>query len=330
LLDPPPLPELSWKKLEDYVEAGGGLAIFLGHSCESADAKIDPRFINATVEKLLPALPTRVARAPEDLYATPISYEHAILRPLRTLSTSVPWDRMPIYYYWLMAPPAESASVILRTSGGDPLYLERRIVGPEGKTGVVLLMGTPISDPLSPKGRPTWNELPTGEDAWPFVVIANESLDYLCAARRDKFNYAPGVLVTLQNDEKIHPEKYQLFTPRGSATEVAARNGQVSVSTTNELGDFRLKGSRGGPQTRGFSIRLANGATDLTRIQPAQLEESFGKDRYQVARNVSEIEHSLTSARKGRDFYPMIVSLLAVVFALENLLANRFYKGATR
>lgn len=330
LLDPPPIPELSWQKLESYVEAGGGLAVYLGHSCETTDAKLDPRFINPTVERLLPAIPTRVARAPDDVYATPLNYEHAILRPLRSVSTSVPWDRMPIYYYWLMSAPAESGSIILRTSGGDPLYLERRVAGPDGKTGVVLLMATPISDPLSPKGRPTWNEIPTGEDAWPFVVLANESLDYLCAARRDKFNYAPGLLVTLQNDEKVYPDKYQLFTPRGSATEISARNGVVSVSTTNELGVFRLKGTRGGPQTRGFSIRLPNGATDLTRCAPALLEEAFGKNRYQVARNVSEIEHSLTSARKGRDFYPMLVSLLAIVFALENLLANRFYKGATR
>ena len=330
LLDPTPLPEISWKKLESFVQGGGGLAIFLGHNAETGDAKIDPRFVNQTVEKLLPALPTRVARTPGDLYASPVSYEHQILRSLRGVASSVPWDRMPIYYYWLMSPPAEGASVILRTSGGDPLYLERRIAGPEGKTGLVLLMATPISDPLSPKGRPTWNELPTGEDAWPFVVLANESLDYLCSARRDKLNFTPGAIVSLQNDDKIYPDRYQLFSPRGVASEIVARNGIVTVSTTNELGIFRLKGSRGGPLTRGFSVRLPGGATDLSRIPKPQLEETFGKDRYQVARNLSEIEHSLTSARRGRDFYPMIVTLLAVVFALENLLANRFYKGAAR
>lgn len=330
LLDPPPLPEISWQKIESFVQAGGGLAVYLGHHAEGPDSKIDSRFVNSTVEKLLPALPTRVARAPSDLSAVPITYEHPILRPLRSVATSVPWDRMPIYYYWLLGAPVQDASVILRTSGSDTLYLERRIAGPEGKAGIVLLMATPISDPLSPKGRPTWNEFPTGEDAWPFVVLANESLDYLCSARRDKLNYPPAAPVSLLNDEKLFPDRYQLFTPRGAVSEVQARNGVVAISSTNELGIFRLKGTRGGPLTRGFSIRLAPGATDLARIEPKQLEEAFGKDRYQVARNLSEIEHSLTSARRGRDFYPMIVTLLALVFGLENLLANRFYRGATR
>lgn len=330
LLDPPPLSEITWKKLASYVEAGGGLAVFLGRHAEGEAGKLDPRFVTPTAEKLLPSLPTRVARAPGDLFPSPDSYEHAILRPLRPVSTSVPWDRMPIYFFWLLTPPAEGASIILRTSDGEPLYLERRIAGANAQPGLVLLMATPISDPLSPKGRPTWNELPTGEDAWPFVVLMNESLDYLASARRDKLNFLPGSIVTLPNDETLYPDRYQLFSPRGSVTEILARNGAVTISATNELGIFRLKGARGGPMTRGFSVRLPAGATDLTRCPPSQLEESFGKDRYQVARNVSEIEHSLTSARRGRDFYPMLISLLAIVFAMENLLANRFYKGATR
>lgn len=330
LLDPTAMPEVSWQRLEGFVQAGGGLAVFLGHHAEGSDAKIDPRFLNPAAERLLPALPTRVARAAGDVFITPISYEHPILRPLRSIASSVPWDRMPIYYYWLLGSPVEGASTILKTSGGDPLWLERRIPGAEGKTGIVMLMSTPVSDPLSPKDRPTWNEIPTGEDAWPFVVLANESLDYLCSARRDRLNYSPGVVATLQNDEKLYPDRYQLYTPRGASSEIQARNGSVTVSATNELGIFRLKGSRGGPLTRGFSVRLPAGATDLTRIDPKHLEEAFGKDRYQVARSLSEIEHSLTSARRGRDFYPMIVTLLAVVFALENLLANRFYRGATR
>jgi hypothetical protein len=330
VLDPTPMPEISWKKLESFVQSGGGLAIFLGHHAEGNEAKIDARFASVTAEKLLPAMPTRVARAASDLFASPVSYEHPILRPLRSVSTSVPWERLPIFYYWLLGPPASESSVILRTSSGEPLYLERRIAGEDGKTGLVLLMATPISDPLSPKGRPAWNEIPTGEDAWPFVVLANESLDYLCSARRDKLNFTPGSLVSLLNDERVYPDRYQLFTPRGAASELVSRDGLLTISTTNELGIFRLKGSRGGPQTRGFSVRLPAGATDLTRIPAAQLEEAFGKDRFQVARNLSEIEHSLTSARRGRDFYPMIISLLAIVFALENLLANRFYKGATR
>ena len=79
---------------------------------------------------------------------------------------------------------------------------------------------------------------------------------------------------------------------------------------------------------RGFSVNLPPEATELRRVESTRLDELLGKDRYQFARNRDEIELSVGEARAGREFYPTLLVLLAGALAMEQLLANRFYRRA--
>ena len=51
-------------------------------------------------------------------------------------------------------------------------------------------MTTPISDPAS--RRDAWNLLPTGDEPWPFVMLANEMMYYLVGSGQQRLNYLAG------------------------------------------------------------------------------------------------------------------------------------------
>ena len=52
----------------------------------------------------------------------------------------------------------------------------------------------------------------------------------------------------------------------------------------------------------------------------------LGKDRYQLARDKDEIDRAVGNDRIGSEFYPLLVTLVALVLGLEHVLSNRFYK----
>ena len=72
-------------------------------------------------------------------------------------------------------------------------------------------------------------------------------------------------------------------------------------------------------------MNLPAAATSLDRIERAQLDDLLGKDNYDIAKSQDQINRRMGEARRGRDFYPWIILLFAIVLALEFVLANRFY-----
>src|SRR5690606_38418663 len=115
------------------------------------------------------------------------------------------------------------------------------------------------------------------------------------------------------------------FSPSDDPYEVVARDGVVSVKFTEIPGSYRLKGQQTTAVLRGFSVNLPPEATDLTRIDPAQLDTLLGADRYDLVRADGDISIE-SEARAGREFFPWLMVGLALVLAMEHLLANRFYK----
>ncbi len=103
----------------------------------------------------------------------------------RALAGGVPWESFPVFRHWQLDNLAEGSAVVLRYSNGQPAIVER----PLGQ-GRVVTMTTPISDPASRSD--TWNLLPTGEQPWPFVMLANEMMLYLAGGSGERLNYTAG------------------------------------------------------------------------------------------------------------------------------------------
>jgi len=130
----------------------------------------------------------------------------------------------------------------------------------------------------------------------------------------------------LSHDVATDPEQYQLFIPQEDPLARQPRDGKILVRDTRNVGAYRLKGNRGGPVLRGFAVNYPASQSDLQRLSVEDLNELLGPDRYQLARNQQEIEFGVRNKRIGQEFYPFLIMLLALVLALEQTLANRFYR----
>lgn len=316
LLDPRPLAPEVWDKLARYVEAGGGLAIALGFHAQPPDS-----FQHEAAQAVLGGKLTRQTRSAGDLYLSPTSYDHPLLAEFRPIQDSVPWDRYPVFYHWNLDELREGARTIIAYGNNKPALVENRL----GR-GRVLVLTTPISDPLRPAGRKTWNELWYGEDAWPGFVLWNEMLLYSVGAGQTRLNYQAGDTAVLANDPAKDPERYQLFSPLEEPQDVLARDERVTVRFTDNAGAYRLRGHRAGPLVRGFAVNFAPDVGDLTRLPREQLDDLLGKDRFQFARSREEIDRAVGVDRIGSEFYPLLVTLLALTLGMEHLLANKFYR----
>jgi len=314
LLDPASLPAEVWKKLAAYCENGGGLAIFLGHNAQPA------AFQDAAAVRVLGGKLTLQSRSAGDVFLSPHSYDHAILAGLRAYSTSVPWDRFPIYYHWNLDQLGDDARAVINYSDGKPAVVENRL-----GEGRVLTMTTPITDPPRPEGRQAWNELLTGEDAWPGFALVYEMMQYAVKSGQMKLNLLAGETAILPNDPAQYPERYQLFTPLEQPQDVLARDGRVTIRFTDQPGAYRLRGQKDGPLVRGFAVNLAGDTSDLTRAPREQLDETLGLGRYKITRGQEAINRAVGQDRIGSEFYPVLMTLVALVLGLEHVLANRFY-----
>lgn len=315
LLDPAPLPDEVWQKLASFAEAGGGVATFLGHHAQAES------FNTPASARVLGGKLARVTRSGGDLYVAPRALEHPILAPFRELEGNVPWERFPVYYHWNLDDLAGGTRSVVNYGNNRPALLQT----PLG-AGKSLTLTTPISDPLRPQGRPAWNELPTGEDAWPAFVLVNEMLQYLVQTGEGRLNYRAGETVVLNNPPEIFPERYQLYTPLEEPQDVLAREGKLTIRVTEHPGAYRLRGQRGGPVARGFSVNLPDDVGDLTRLPQERLDELLGKDRYRLAKTREEIDRAVGSDRQGSEFFLPLFAFFALVLGLEQLLANRFYR----
>jgi hypothetical protein len=321
LVDPQPLAGPAWELLDRYVRAGGGLAAFLGHNVGGPDAASVSSFDHPLQRELLGGRISRQWRTRDrDLFIAPQAYNHPLLAPFREQATSVPWSTAPIFRHWVVEDLSVTAAVVFPLTNNKPGLIENRV-----GAGRVLTLVTPVSDPLRPSGRPTWNELPTSEYAWPFVVLMNESLLYLVDQENRRLNYRAGEAAVLLNDEADMPERYQLFPPDDAPLDIVARNDMLTVRFTERLGPYRLKGFHGGPVVRGFAVNLPAQQTVLTRREWSEIVPVIGTKRLRYARDQSEIEFEVGQGRSGREFYPYLLVLLALFVGIEHLFANRFY-----
>lgn len=316
LLDPERMPTEAWDKLAAYAESGGGVAIALGHNAQPPES-----FQEESAARVLGGKLARQTRSAGDLYLSPSSYDHPLLGEFRSIEANVPWDRYPIFYHWNLDELREGARTIISFGNNKPALVENRL----GR-GRVLVLTTPITDPLRPRGRKTWNELWYGDDAWPGFVLWNEMLLYLVGAGQTRLNYQAGETAILPNDPAKDPERYQLFSPLEEPQDVLARDERVTVRFTDNPGAYRLRGQRGGPVVRGFAVNLGPEVGDLARLPREQLDEILGKERFQLARSREEINRAVGIDRMGSEFYPLLVTLLALTLGMEHLLANKFYR----
>jgi hypothetical protein len=317
LLDPKPLSAEQWQRLAGFVNTGGGLGVFLGNNANPVEAFQEP-----TVRQLLGGKIVRQWRSPGDLFLSPVDSGHRLLQDFRDLGSSVPWSRFSVFRHWMMKPVDPDTRVVMNYGNSK---LPALVTSRYGQ-GRVVTLTTPITERLQPAGRESWNELSAAADPWPYFLLINRTLLYLVNRGDERLNYQAGETVQLTHDPVTDPEQYQLFIPHEDPLERNAQDGRIVVRDTEHTGSYRLKGNRGGPVLRGFSVNYGVEQSNLQRLDPGVLDQLLGADRYQLARNREEIKFGVRNRRVGQEFYPFLVLMLVLVLALEHTLANRFYE----
>ncbi len=335
LLDPTPLEPAVWQQLRTYVEGGGGLGIWLGHNAQANDS-----FNGPSARALLPGKLDRIApsaapisdaeRLKSSLFISPRAedLQNPIMSAFRPIARSVPWDHFKVWRYWLLGDVDKSANVVLHFSDGQPAVLET-VVG----KGHVLTMTTSISDPAS--DPVLWNQLATGFNRWPGWLLTHVMALYLAGSGEERLNYAAGDRAVLRLDpNQPHLNFIVANLQQGEPISLTAdqKKGSVTVpeTATAAPGNFQVQsgGTEGGVR-RGFSANIPAAATSLARIEPVELDALLGAGRFRLAHGRQEIDRNVSAGRVGRELYPLLIFLVALVLGGEHLLANRFYKRST-
>jgi hypothetical protein len=317
LLDPTTLTPVSAEKLRDYVKAGGGLAIWLGHNASLKD------FNTGATRELLPgALGQQWNAGNNSRFINPTDLQHPVLAAFRGTETSNPWVDFPVLRHWQFDKLDPGVTVITNFDNQLPALLEKQL----GR-GKVLCMTTPVSE--SANDAKAWNMLATGFEPWPFVMLSNEMLLYLVGTADERFNYTAGEEVILQIPEAQRGLTFTLTNPAGDvlSPNVNQVTGLLRTQATEFAGHYKLRA--GGTEdgvTRGFSVNIPASLSELTPLTKEELDARLGKGDYHLAKTKEEIDRTVSTARTGTELFPLLILLVAALLGAEFILSNKFYK----
>ena len=317
LVNVPEVRAATWTRLGTFVKGGGGLGVVLGSSTHWQPTGIRPASYNSDeAQAVLPATLDVSWKYTPPEFLDLRNATHPALKLFADLGGAGDLALRDVRRYWKLKAGGGS-QVIARFTGKDrdPALLERGLG--QGRT---LLLATALDL------RWQWNDLP--RSGW-FVVLVDQLVGYLVQRAGESFTYEASASLAVQLFPPRPVTEFSVVAPDGSQRPGRSRNGRVlSVAVTGALGHYRVRG-RGDaePYRAGFSLNLGTAERDLRRLSGDDFDQLLGSGRYQLARDLDELERRVGDLRIGREVFPMILLLLLVVFCLEHLVANRFYEA---
>ncbi len=315
LLDPTPLTDDAWRQLAAYASGGGGVAIFLGRRAQPIDS-----FNQEAAQQLLPGKLLRESR--DETYLAPENLEHPLLAKFRPLESSIPWDAFPVYKYWTLGPLNPGAGVVIPYANTLPALVDR------------------------PLGR---GRVLTHDHSGVRCLRPQRSLEHAADRRRTLAVRHAG-----QRDDVLpgrqHPLEAELSGRRNGGGAPGRRSAPQHLFAHSAHRRSRAAGGRraakrdrrdrhrsGGQlsaecrrRNTGHPARLqrqsARGAEPLRAGHARRAQSRVRRTPFRVARSRDEIVRDVNFGRVGRELYPLLIVLLVLALAGEQLLANRFYR----
>jgi hypothetical protein len=313
------LPEVAWRHLGEYVDAGGGAAVILGSrgiNIVSYDLPAAQAFLPAELRGNVPFEP------PEYIDLTN-KLDHPLLKKFADWGGGVAdLTAAEIRRIWrVKAKPNASVIAWYTSENKSPAILEK--VHGKGRT---VMLTTSVSSSAADDLQDQWNNLPT---RWSFIAFADQMMRYLSRQSQGTFNYVSGEDAIVRLDPERPIQQYLLRKPNSQQLpgEVPPGKSSLVIRTMDQLGHYRfLDAASGSNFQRGFSVNAPTRENLLTPISTAELDEILGKDRYSLARAFDQLDKKgLRGQRIGLEVFPFLMLLMWLVFMGEHLVANRFY-----
>ncbi len=349
LLDPPNR-ALQDPQLAQYIQRGGGVFVALGPAAETTSEA------SATWPRLV-----RRWRVPEPgTFLQPLNQSHPLLAPLSNIAGGVPWNQFRIAQYWQVETRTQDKVKLRRLAqfaGTEHAAIVEVANDDADMPGRVVLMTTPL--PALANATRRWNELFSGTDAWPAFLLVRELADYLTersAGLRDTLVGQPHTINLASSDASVAASvgrvemaspptndadsqttaakpagerltrRYQLYPPGDTSSipiDVDVDSQQFTVTNINAPGTYWVRGP--GLHT-GFSVNIADTATRLARVDSESLLNALGSDHVQLVTDREEIDLRGDQDSQRVSLHSPAMLLALVVFLLEQILGNRFYR----
>ena len=320
LVNVPAPSQRTWKKLQQFVSAGGGLLGFLGSA--AFDGARGIQVAPWTTPEALEVLPAqldvvRLFRRPCGLDVKDAA--NPILAEFDTQGVAADVALIPVWNSWNVKPTDDAQVLVRFTDDRSSPAVVARTIG-RGRSALFTTAGN-----LEFDDRQQWNRL-VGE--WPFFVLVNRLVLYLTGRTDAKFNYSANDAIVLENDREQPVQEYLLRKPAGAQIPGNADSDAdgIWIKDVNELGHYLIKPRPDGRQIS-FSVNHDSGESDFSRATIADLDSFLGEDRYSVARDVESLTRSVTAGRLGVEVFPVILGIVLMLFCLELLSANKFYEA---
>jgi hypothetical protein len=334
------LPEGGVKKLEDFASEGGSVLFFLGD-------KINPIFYNETFTGanrrhggLLPAkLSGRQGPPPEGKespYIGGVDFSHPALANFhdpkfgQLLGPSVTFKD-----FWKLTPDEDSAAVLMKTSTGDPLLVEKTF----GKGRVMVFASTCDRD---------WTNFPIRPAYLPFThrVVAYLAQEPLSGQAFHTTGNAVSVTAATDPSASVLIKKPNGVV--GSAVDSGDGTGELVFNDTAQAGIYTVltpdqSGSAGlfavnldpyesnlayldeklaNDKELAAGLGLSDSASDHDRIE-AGLKNELERPVVVYLDDPAQVATAAVTARKGYKLWDLVLLVVLAIGVFEPWLANR-------
>lgn len=316
------LSDQGWKKLANYVEGGGGVAICLGPRVNGVP------YNSAPAQSFLPGeLLANILLPPAQFIDLTNKLDHPLLKKFADWEAGVSQlSTSEINRIWRVKPQANSSVIAWYTFANKSPAILERVFG-KGRT---VMLTTSVSSSAAADPQDQWNSLVSLPA---YIVLADQTVRYLSRQSQGTFNYLCGEDAIVRLDPEKPIQQYLLRKPNSQQLpgEIPPGKNSLVVRAVDQLGHYRLLDAAVGSDfQRGFSVNPQPRENVLTPISTAQLDEILGKDRYSRARAFDQLDKKgLGGQRIGLEVFPILMLLMWLVFVGEHLVANRFYDMET-
>lgn len=315
LANVPVLTERDIERIEDFVREGGGLFLAPGDMVRATGYN---SFFWKDGEGLSPGALDGPESPPDGPEFPGAVAAHPVFGFSRTAKAGAP--RIAIHRRFRLAEDrlADGAGVLMRTSSGGPLLLERRF----GR-GRVMLSAIPLDA--------DWSDLPHSTFYVPFVWSA---LSYLASEAAPPRNVSVGEPLAAWIEGRQTLTDAKVVPPRGEPVRVEIRSGRrrdsVVYDRTDEPGIYTLEIHRtSGKEASHFVVAMPRDESDLRALTKEEVEAVEDALGARFVRTSGELRELVRSVRTGSELWRPLIALAVALACLEVLLAARWGGGSS-